>query len=140
MIGEQDEQLVERDRAVAEARAQLEGYPEQVRGQFEFLLDAAQQGVFVAEEHNFHIDYNAMYEVRRVFNAVGVALAAAGRLDDPQQIYFLTLDEIHRALDEPEFEVRSIAVDQEAEYERRMALHAPPSSGRCRPARRRTIR
>jgi rifampicin phosphotransferase len=133
LIGEQDGQLVERDRAVAEARAQLEAYPEQVRGQFEFLLEAAQQGVFVAEEHNFHIDYNAMYEVRRVFNAVAVALTAAGRLDEPQQIYFLTLDEVHRALDEPEFDVRSIAVNRAAEYERRRALHAPPVIGTMPP-------
>jgi phosphohistidine swiveling domain-containing protein len=130
---EQEEQRAERERAIADAREQLSTYPEQVRGQFEFLLDAALQGIYVAEEHNFYIDYNAMYEVRRVFNAVGRAFAAASRLDDPQQVYYLTLDEVRQGLEESGMELRPIVAQRMAEHTRRLVLHAPPVIGSMPP-------
>jgi rifampicin phosphotransferase len=123
---QQRELVAKRDRATAEARARLEGYPERVREQFEFLLNCARQGIFLAEEHNFHIDYNAMYHVRMVFGAVGRFLVQSGRLETREDVYYLTLDEIRSALHNPEgSDLRAIVNERKAERERRLQLKAP---------------
>jgi phosphohistidine swiveling domain-containing protein len=131
---QQDELVAERERATAEARGRLEGYPEQVRDQFEFLLDCARQGLFVAEEHNFHIDYNAMYHVRMVFGAVGRFLVHADRLADQEDVYYLTLDDIRAALDNLDgSDLRPIVAERRAERERRLHMHVPPVLGTMPP-------
>lgn len=129
-LAEQDAIRAERERATAEARERLAGYPEQVRGQFEFLLDAARQAIYVAEEHNFHIDYNAMYEVRRVFLAIGRFLAGAGSLAGQDDIFYLTLDEVRTALDDAGApDLRPLVRERMAQHARRMALQAPLAIG-----------
>jgi hypothetical protein len=50
--GKLEELAAERERLTAEARDRLAEFPAAVRGQFEFLLDAAQQGSVMQEDHN----------------------------------------------------------------------------------------
>ncbi len=71
----------ERERLTAAAREQLAGFPEAVRGQFEFLLDAARQGTVLQEDHNYWLDTQILYEVRRVVLELGRRLAANGAVD-----------------------------------------------------------
>ena len=64
-------QTEERETGLAKAHEQLAGHPEQVRGQFEFLLQVAQVGVVLSEDHGFWIDFQSMHRVRMVTVEVG---------------------------------------------------------------------
>ena len=86
--------IEERERLLAETRERLDGYPGPVVGQFEELLKAAQFANVLSEEHGFWIDFSSTYEVRLVFLELGKRLADAGVLDDPDGVFFLTLEEI----------------------------------------------
>jgi hypothetical protein len=68
----------EREKAVAEARAKLAGYPQPIVARFETLLKAAQVAAIVHEDHNFWIDQRLFYHVRRVILEFGGRLAQAG--------------------------------------------------------------
>ena len=55
-----------REQAIAAAREQLAGYPAAVAGQFEGLLEAAQAGTVISEDHNFWIDNMSIHHLRAV--------------------------------------------------------------------------
>src|SRR5207248_11250170 len=84
----------ERVRLLAEVRERLVGYPRPVVGQFEGLLTAAQFANVLSEEHGFWIDFTSMYEVRLVFLELGKRFATAGVLDDPEGVFYLSIEEI----------------------------------------------
>ena len=65
--------VAEREKAVAEARAKLAGYPQPVVARFETLLKAAQVAAVVHEDHNFWIDQRLFYHVRRLIIDLGSA-------------------------------------------------------------------
>ena len=65
--------VAEREKAVAEARAKLAGYPQPVVARFETLLKAAQIAAVVHEDHNFWIDQRFFYHVRRLIMEFGGA-------------------------------------------------------------------
>jgi pyruvate,water dikinase len=88
----------EREALITTARARLQGYPRPVLHEFEFLLKAAQVATVLSEDHNFWIDFRSMYEVRRVFLECGRRLTAAGALDQPDDIFYLTIDEVRADL------------------------------------------
>ena len=121
----------ERDRAVMAANERLQGYPEPVREQFAFLLKAGQAGSVLSEDHGFWIDFCSMYRVRCVILEAGRRLTEAGVLSDPDDVFYLTLDEL---LDMDgtmrEAGVRRAAVrERKAELERHRLLNAPPVLG-----------
>ena len=87
----------EREQVVAEARKRLAGYPAPVRGQFEFLLEAASTGVVITEDHGFWIDFRSAYKVRRVLVEFGRRLTAANEIACPEDVFFLTLDEMRES-------------------------------------------
>lgn len=124
----------ERERAIADARAVLASYPEEARAQFEFLLDAALQGTFIEEEHNYHIDYQPMYRVRLLMLEIGRRLTAAGALSEPRDIVFLNLDEIRNALtDAPGSSLGNTVEARREEQARQAAMQAPPVLGTMPP-------
>ncbi len=84
----------ERERLTTAAREQLAAFPEAVRGQFEFLLDAARQGTVLQEDHNYWLDTQVLYEVRRVVLELGGRLAANGGIDSPEDVFHLTIEEL----------------------------------------------
>ena len=55
----------EREEAIAAARAALDGYPGPVAAQFEAMLQAAQVGLVLTEDHGFHIDFHGVALVRQ---------------------------------------------------------------------------
>lgn len=87
----------EREAALAVARERLVRYPREVGDQFEGMLRAAQAAVVIQEDHAFWIDFRSSYEMRRVIIELGRRLADAGRLDNANDVVYLTFDEIHRA-------------------------------------------
>lgn len=120
----------EREQAIADARAALAAYPEQVRGQFEFLLDAARQGTFIEEEHNYYIDYQPLYRARLVMLEIGRRLTAAGALREAEDVFFLTLDEVRSAVaGTPDTTLRGTVEARRAELARQAAIQPPPVLG-----------
>lgn len=121
---------VERDRAVAAANERLQGYPQPVREQFAFLLKAAQTASVLSEDHGFWIDFSAMYRVRCVLMEVGRRLTEAGVLASPDDVFYLTLEEV-LDLDGTmrNSGIRRAVADRQAELERCRQLNAPPVLG-----------
>jgi pyruvate,water dikinase len=104
---------VERQQAVAEARAAIDHYPSQVIGQFERLLRAAQTALTLTEDHTYYIDFNGFGWVRRVVAELGCRLAAQNRLHRPEDVFFLTIGEL-----------RNLAADLDLNFARRASDRA----------------
>ncbi len=83
-----------REKAIAEARAKLAGYPQPIVTQFETLLKAAQIAAVVSEDHNYWIDQQGWYQVRRLALEFGRRLAEAGALETVDDVFYLTTDEL----------------------------------------------
>jgi pyruvate,water dikinase len=126
-------QADERDRLVAEARSRLEGRPEDVRGTFEFLLGVAQQSGVIAEDHNFWIDNRVCYEVRRVVLELGRRLVASGALDEPDDVFHLTLEEAREALVTGGEDRRELVAARRRELDRFAGVREPTVIGTLPP-------
>ena len=83
-----------REKAVAEARAKLAGYPQPVVKQFETLLKAAQTGAVISEDHNYWLDQRLWYQIRRLALEFGRRLAEAGTLETMDDVFYLTGEEL----------------------------------------------
>lgn len=90
----------ERDKAVATARDRLKGYPQQVVDEFESLLAISQVAVVLTEDHGFWLDSQSVYEMRRIIVEVGRRLVEAGVIDQPDDIFYLQMDEIRASVAE----------------------------------------
>jgi pyruvate,water dikinase len=80
--------------ALQQVRAQLRTYPQPVRARFDFLLQAAQAGAWLKEEHGYWIDYKGSYYMRQVLLTIGQRLAAVGDLAECEDLFYLTLAEV----------------------------------------------
>lgn len=116
----------ERERAVAEARARLAGYPQPVVARFETLLKAAQVAAVVHEDHNFWIDQRLFYHVRRIILEFGLRLAQAGTLAEENDVFYLTPDELQNGRDVP---MKRLVQERKAEMERFSRVTPPPMLG-----------
>ena len=123
------ELAAERERLVADARHRLEGFPSEAVAQFEFLLDAAQQGSVMQENHNFWIDGQVVFSVRRVVLEAGRRLAGAGVIAGQGDVFHLTLDEIRGGLAGPSGDLSGAVAERTAELERFSKVQAPPVLG-----------
>ena len=111
----------EREAAIAQARERLQGYPAPVVGQFEAMLEAAQAGIVLSEDHGFYIDAWSSSLARELLSEMGDRLAAEGVLDDPEDVLMLTYDDLRvAALDLPGTDPRTLVEDRRA----RLAEHA----------------
>ena len=119
----------EREELIAEAREQLKGYPEAVRGQFEFLLKAAQAGTVIQEDHNYWIDQRSSYKVRRVILEFGNRFSKAGIVDDAEDIFLLALDELKADAKTLSGDRRSDVTERRAEMERFANIRPPDALG-----------
>ena len=119
----------ERERLTNEARERLVGFPEAVRGQFEFLLDAARQGTVMQEDHNYWIDTQVIYEVRQVVLEMGRRLATNGGLESTEDVFHLRVEE----LGDLSADLRSVVVERKAEIEAFSGVASPPVIGSLPP-------
>lgn len=120
----------EREQLVAEARERLGTYPQAVRDQFEFLMQAARIGTMLSEDHGYWIDFRAASDARLAFLEAGRRLAASGALTDANDVVHLTLDEFRTALraEEPP-DLRQTIEERKAEIERYRGVEIPPVVG-----------
>jgi len=116
----------EREKAVAEARARLAGYPQPIVRRFETLLKAAQVAAVVHEDHNFWIDQRLFYHVRRVILEFGGRLAQAGMLDAVNDVFYLTLDELKTGRD---ISMERLVQERKTEMEHFSQVAPPPMLG-----------
>jgi len=113
----------DREKAVAEARRKLAGYPQPVRDHFETLLKAAQTATIVHEDHNFWIDQRLFYHIRQLIVEFGNRLAQAGTLRAADDIFYLTPDELENG---QEATLQELVQQHKAEMER-FSRVTPPS-------------
>ena len=118
--------VAEREKAVAEARAKLAGYPQPIVARFETLLKAAQVAAIVHEDHNFWIDQRCFYHVRRVILEFGGRLAQAGVLDAVDDVLYLTPDELQNGQN---ITVKRFVQERRTEMERFSHVAPPPLLG-----------
>ena len=118
----------QREQAVAEARAKLQGYPRQVVEHFEFLLKAGQLGLVLSEDHGFWIDFNSMARVRRVIMAVGKCLVQAGSIATADDVFHLSLDEVRAELGTAS-DRRALVVQRQTTLAYFRTIDAPPALG-----------
>jgi phosphohistidine swiveling domain-containing protein len=119
-----------RERAVAEARGRLSGYPAAVRDQFERALRAAQFATVISEDHNYLIDFQCNYEVRRVLLGVGARLAAFGALDAQGDVFYFSPDELWMtAAALPAIDQRKVVAERRASIARAGLVMAPRALG-----------
>ncbi|GEM_PF-221033 len=116
----------EREKAVAEARAKLAGYPQPIVARFETLLKAAQVATVVHEDHNFWIDQRLFYHVQRVIMEFGGRLAQAGTLDAANDVLYLTPNELQKGQD---ISMKRLVQDRKTEMEHFSKVTPPPMLG-----------
>jgi pyruvate,water dikinase len=120
----------ERERLVAAARERLVGQPPATSARFERLLTAAQSGTVFAEDHGFWIDSCGLYQVRRVFLEFGRRFAASGTLAQPEDVFYLTLEEVREtAAGAPRLDRRGLAAARLAEMAYFRTIVPPPALG-----------
>jgi phosphohistidine swiveling domain-containing protein len=90
-LASQQRQAAERERLAAEIEGRL---PADLRPVFRQVLAGAQTYLPIAEDHNFYIDQMSTVSFRWPILALGRKLAEAGLVDDPDDVFFLTIEEI----------------------------------------------
>jgi phosphohistidine swiveling domain-containing protein len=119
-----------REHALAAARTRITGYPRPVIEQFEALLAAAQQATIISEDHNYYIDFGAIYQVRQVILEFGRRFARAGIILDPQDIFMLTPDELRDTINRlPEIDRTVLVRRRKTELEQFRQIAPPPALG-----------
>ncbi|GAC1533578.1 MAG: hypothetical protein NVS2B7_00890 [Herpetosiphon sp.] len=89
-----------REQALAAVRSRLRQSPAASVRRFERMLTAAQAAMVIAQDHHWWIDLRGPYAARRVLLECGRRLVAAGVLQQPNDIFYLTLAELRAALAE----------------------------------------
>jgi len=87
----------EKERKEAEKELLAE-VPIDQRDWFESLMRAAQVAGYWSEDHNYYCDLYAAALGRWITREIGRRFAEAGVVDDPEDVYFLILTDIYRAL------------------------------------------
>ncbi|MER3543958.1 MAG: hypothetical protein C4311_04960 [Chloroflexota bacterium] len=120
----------ERERLIAQTRKHLRAYPPRVAEEFERLLGAAQAATMILEDHGFYIDYCVRYRVRRVLLELGRRFVAASLLDRPDDVFYLTVDEVSAMAQAPgAIEIRPRVALRQAEMAHFRTITPPPVLG-----------
>jgi phosphohistidine swiveling domain-containing protein len=127
---ELERQARERDAAVADARERLRGYPGPIVAEFEAMLEAAQLGLVLTEDHGFWIDAYAVSLARDLLSEMGRRLVADGILDDADDVLMLTYDDLRvAALDLAATDPRTLVERRRAELAAHAGVAAPKLLG-----------
>ncbi len=120
----------EREELIAKAREKLAGYPQAARDGFEFLLKAAQAATRIQEDHNYWIDQRATYKVRMVLLEFGRRLVAGNAIDEANDVFYLTLEEIREQItaDAPA-DQRAVVAGRKADMNHFREINPPPALG-----------
>ena len=88
----------EREQETEAIRQQLHGEPEKA-ADFDAQLAIWRDSQVRMEDHNYHLDQKSSALVRLIFVQLGKALQEQGVLQETDDIFFLTLDEVRQAAD-----------------------------------------
>jgi pyruvate,water dikinase len=114
-----------REQLVAQARATLQGYPQPIITEFETRLRAAQVGYTLKEEHGFWLDFQGIYQARRLCLALGQRLAAQGAIAAPTDLFYLQPDELQESVTD----YRPLITARRATEQHFAAITPPPTLG-----------
>ena len=125
-------QAAERERLTDEFAARL---PAELQPIFRGILQGARNYVPIAEDHNFTIDQKFTAVCRSAVLRLGRKLTADGALRDPEDVFYLTFDEICAIADgAPAANLDASAQQRRREHSRQASLQAPPMIGTPPPA------
>ena len=120
-------QVAERAAAIDQVRQRLNSRPSPVRERYMSALQAAQSAIFLSTEHNFWIDQQAMFCLRRVFLELGRRCAATVGLTQAEDIFFFTVDELQTLAGAlPSADQRALLQERKVRMARACSL-SPPS-------------
>ena len=123
-------QATEREQALGEVRAQLQGYPQTAQDRFEELLKLAHISEQLREDHNFWIDFSCTSRVRRVMLTAGLHMAAANIIGAAEDIFHLHIDEIRAAFaNDLSEDLKPLIANRQAELEQFGAMDPPSRLG-----------
>jgi pyruvate,water dikinase len=116
------------------AQVRLATYPAAIREQFEQRLQAAREGAFLQEEHNFYIDQQGMALLRLFYLEIGEHLRDVGMLDEAADVFMLRIDEIRRLNDDiaparHRADIRPLVASRRDELAQAALLTPPPVIG-----------
>jgi pyruvate,water dikinase len=124
-------QAAEREQLIDQARERLKSQPQPVVSRFEKLLKAAQAATMLHEEHNYWIDQRCQYQVRRVILEFGRRLAKAGVINQPQDVFYLTLAELRQTVQTlPQSDRHGLIAARQAEMGHFGSITPPAAIGR----------
>ncbi len=123
----EDQARRERERLEAQIEPRIVGHP--LEGMFRFLQQAARQYVPIQENHNFYIDQMHTALLRRPLVDAGRRLASAGCVGSPDDVFFLTVDELQDALVSPGRDRRGLAAERRAARDAAFHLDPPEALG-----------
>jgi len=95
---EAEKLAAERNAAITSTRERLSGYPQPARERFEHVLQLAQMGMTLSEDHGVYIDFAVTARVRYVLLACGRRLVDIGSIAATEDVLFLHYDELRAAL------------------------------------------
>lgn len=122
--------VAERDEAIAATRAKLSNFPQPARDRFEQLLQWAQTGMILSEDHGVHIDFGSTARVRYVLLACGLRLVTAGAIDTAEDVLFLRCEEIRTALASlPAANLRPLITERRATFQHFSYITPPDRLG-----------
>ncbi len=120
----------ERERLIAESRETLKGYPQSVREQFDFFLEAGQRATVILEDHNHWIDQRAHYKVRLVLLEFGRRMAQAGIIETTDDVFYLTPEELRETnTASPQGDRRTLVAERKAEMDHFRTIQQPSALG-----------
>jgi rifampicin phosphotransferase len=123
-------QALAREESVTAARQALKDHPQATIDRFEFLLKAAQAGSVLTEDHGFWIDQRGWYPIRLLFLEFGRRFAKSAVLEQPEDIFYLTLAEVRAtALALPRSNRRPLVAGRQAEMAYFRDITPPPALG-----------
>jgi phosphohistidine swiveling domain-containing protein len=96
---------------------------------FRHVLAGAQQYLPITEDHNFWIDQQGLSVQRVPALEAGRRLAAAGRIDTANEVFFLAYDEVTDALRGGKGSLRQLVERRRNEREKYRHLNPPPALG-----------
>jgi len=109
--------------------------PDELRPAFRQILQMAQQYIPIAEDHNFTIDQKFTAVCRHATLKLGRRLVDDGVLADPEDVFYLTFDEVRAIADAASAAGLAAAVRQRRrEHTRQASMQAPLMIGTPPPA------
>ena len=118
--------ITQREQALKIIRKQLIYYPTSVVKHFEFLLQAAQEGTWLREQHAHLLDQPLNACIRKLLLRLGDALFKADILQEKKDIFYLTSDEISTILNTNSHTALQRLVEQRQKIENHYINIVPP--------------